>query len=72
MTAWSPHRRCPPNVAPSAWATCALGAAAVSAPLPLPLPPPSWPRGALPAPCPRALLSWPLDGVWIRVRDHGG
>lgn len=50
MTAWSPHRRCPLNVAPSAWATCALGAAAVSAPLPLP--PPPRPRGAAPGSLP--------------------
>lgn len=63
VTAWSPHRRCPPNVAPSAWATCALGAAAVSAPLPLL--PPSWPRGAAPGSLPAgtALLAprWRVD-----------
>lgn len=74
MTAWSPHRRCAPNVAPSAWATCALGAAAVSAPLPLPPPPPppSRPEERLPAPRPRALLSWPLDGVWIPSQGSWG
>lgn len=73
MTAWSPHRRCPPNVAPSAWATCALGAAAVSAPLPRP--PPPRPRGAAPGSLPAgtALLAprWRVDssrGSWGLTR----